>query len=491
MREKNLFFNIILGLSIISMIALISCTEDEPPCSQSTWFADNDNDGLGDPNSSMEACEQPDDYVANSDDTDDNVPFCEVLTWYEDMDGDGLGNPDVTEEACEQPTGFVSNSDDDYDVPIPANTLYTIGSNVDGEGYYITTDNILSGNISIVGNGSEGFANLAVAVDGYLYILNNTESLTQRYQLTANGPVFIDAISNNALAPGGFFRFIQATDNGDIFLTSNPNDTDQIPYAIIDQKTFTVKSNGFINFPTINGKRNLWVNGLIQDDKIYFGSLYGDAETNSQFADSLITVKFDYPSLTNPEILASKASAGMTSGYRTNGTFATENGDIYQHNLVSELWYESTELNDKPTVFVRIKDGDYDDYVFDISAKYDEPIAIWNSWYAGNGIVYANLVRVADTPSWRDLTQNTGTLVQIDLEQKTVTELNLPKASYRDIFSLDCVVDGKFYIPVSVTGGESHIYEINIGGGADGFTKGAKLDGSNVFVYSLFRNFAN
>ena len=40
---------------------------------------------------------------------------CSLTTWYEDMDEDGLGNPDVSQMACEQPIGFVSNSQDTND----------------------------------------------------------------------------------------------------------------------------------------------------------------------------------------------------------------------------------------------------------------------------------------------------------------------------------------------------------------------------------------
>ena len=40
---------------------------------------------------------------------------CVELTWYEDADGDGLGNPDVSQLACEQPTGYVSDNTDPDD----------------------------------------------------------------------------------------------------------------------------------------------------------------------------------------------------------------------------------------------------------------------------------------------------------------------------------------------------------------------------------------
>ena len=484
MKTNRILKIVTVTLFLASGPVFVACSDDD--CSASTWYADTDNDGLGDPSSTLEACEQPDGYVSNSDDADDTVAFCDVKTWYEDRDNDGKGNPDVSQETCEQPDGYVDNQDDDFDIP---NAKYIVGAEVGEEGYYISSDDIMSGTLSVIGNGSEGFAGLSVSIDGYLYLINNTESLTEKFELTENGPVKVDAISNAALAPRGFFRYIQATGNGDLFLSSNPNE-DCIPYAIIDIGTFATTSSGFLTFPTVEGKNNLWANGLVQDGAIYFGSYYGNAETREQLPDSLITVKYDYPSLTNPEVLVSTASAGMTAGYRTNGSFATENGDIYQYNMTSSLWYGHDEVADKPSVFVRIKDGDYDDsYVLDVSAQFNEPVAIWNAWYAGNGIAYANVVRVADVAEWVDLLQNTCTLVEVNLETKNVTELNLPRATFRDIFSLNCIEDGKFYIPVSVTGGEANIYEITIGGGADGFQKGASLDGSNVFVNALFRNF--
>ncbi|MCB4798945.1 hypothetical protein [Neotamlana laminarinivorans] len=382
------------------------------------------------------------------------------------------------------------DSNDDGGDPTPSAEYpdYLVGAAVDGEGYFLTTDNITSGNLTIVGNGYEGWSNISASVDGYLYVINNTEGLTEKFELTENGPVKVDAISNAVLTAGGFFRYIQATDNGDLFLSSNPNGDGYTPYAIIDIETFAATSSGFISFPTVGEKVNLWSNALVENGKIYFGSLYGNSDWTG-IEDELYTVVYDYPSLTNAQIITSSASAGMTAGYRTNGTFATETGDIYQYNITSELWYGHDEVADESSVFVKIANGDYDDdYVLDVSSFFSEPISIWNAWYAADGIAYANVIRNADVPEWGDLSQNTGTLVEIDLINQTVTELNLPDASFVNIFTLDCVEDDKFYIPVSVTGGDAHIYEITIGGGANAFSQGAALDGSNVYVNSLLKN---
>lgn len=70
--------NSINPLKVLALLAVViglafttSCGEDEPSCTETTWYADADADGLGDANTSVSACEQPTGYVDNSDDDDD------------------------------------------------------------------------------------------------------------------------------------------------------------------------------------------------------------------------------------------------------------------------------------------------------------------------------------------------------------------------------------------------------------------------------------
>ncbi|MEL6341840.1 MAG: MopE-related protein [Myxococcota bacterium] len=92
------------------------------------YFADADGDGFGDVETFQNACEQPEGYVANSDDCDDssalrfpeNLEICDGVDndcdnavdefvrprYFADADGDGFGDDTVTQSACEQPAGY-------------------------------------------------------------------------------------------------------------------------------------------------------------------------------------------------------------------------------------------------------------------------------------------------------------------------------------------------------------------------------------------------
>jgi hypothetical protein len=115
--------------------------------SGSTWYADGDGDGYGDPASGAAACEQPSGHVdaaaaTDCDDSDAGInpgaaevcsgvdDDCDGLvddddssldsstwsTWYEDADADGYGNPSMSMDRCDAPTGFVADASDCLDV---------------------------------------------------------------------------------------------------------------------------------------------------------------------------------------------------------------------------------------------------------------------------------------------------------------------------------------------------------------------------------------
>ncbi|MFT5681709.1 MAG: hypothetical protein ACI8RZ_002615 [Myxococcota bacterium] len=114
-----------------------------------TFYADIDGDGFGDADSSTEACEPPEGYVATGTDCDDfnaevypsSAEQCDELDndcdgeidedvrydWYADADGDGFGDPDSAYETCDPPPGYVT---DDTDCDDTADTAFPGGEEV-------------------------------------------------------------------------------------------------------------------------------------------------------------------------------------------------------------------------------------------------------------------------------------------------------------------------------------------------------------------------
>ncbi|HCH66163.1 MAG TPA: hypothetical protein DFR83_25395 [Deltaproteobacteria bacterium] len=120
------------------------CDDTDPTVgAPTTWYADVDGDGYGDPSDTVEACDAPTNYVADNtdcddtrddvnpgetevcdsadvdedcngvaDDADSGVDSSSLSSWYADNDLDGYGDPGDTIDACEVPTGYVSDGSD-------------------------------------------------------------------------------------------------------------------------------------------------------------------------------------------------------------------------------------------------------------------------------------------------------------------------------------------------------------------------------------------
>lgn len=147
---------------------------------QSTFYADTDNDTFGDLNSTIQACEAPTGYVANSTDCDDTNPAINPNTvWYIDTDTDGFGDASQSQTGCTQPSGYVLNNSDCNDNNNAVNAITT---------WYQDTDN-------------DGFGNALVTIQncGSIagYVANNTDCDDSNNQINPNATEVFDGLDNN------------------------------------------------------------------------------------------------------------------------------------------------------------------------------------------------------------------------------------------------------------------------------------------------------
>ena len=137
-----------------------NCDGDIDEGVTTTYYADGDLDGFGDPDASDDACTQPAGYVTNDLDCDDtnafawpgNTEVCDeadndcngevdegvTTTYYVDIDGDDYGDSDLPTEACSLPTGYAEvggDCDDNEPSANPGETEVcdTIDNDCDGD----------------------------------------------------------------------------------------------------------------------------------------------------------------------------------------------------------------------------------------------------------------------------------------------------------------------------------------------------------------------
>jgi len=136
--------------------------DDGSGAAGTTWYADTDADGYGDPGTQFTACVQPAGFVSNSVDCDDGnsatnpgaYEICDGLDnncvggidetgalnaslWYVDADGDGYGRLSTTISSCNQPTGYADNAadcDDNDGANAPGNIELCDGQDNDCSG---------------------------------------------------------------------------------------------------------------------------------------------------------------------------------------------------------------------------------------------------------------------------------------------------------------------------------------------------------------------
>jgi len=89
--------------------------DEDDALDATAWHPDEDGDGLGDHDVTVQSCVSPEGWVSDGSDCDDEDASIGSLTWYVDDDGDGYGTPGDGVESCEPIDGRADNDLDCHD----------------------------------------------------------------------------------------------------------------------------------------------------------------------------------------------------------------------------------------------------------------------------------------------------------------------------------------------------------------------------------------
>lgn len=225
---------------------------------------------------------------------------------------------------------------------------------------------------------------------------------------------------------------------------------------------------------------------VVSGNKIYYGaavSKWNKTTGRNVATDKTFTLVLDYPALTNATVITRDDVAGATNGYRTPTQHINEAGEILQ--LVSA---------GGKTYIVKIVNGQYTSYKFDLSDKLGRQTASNGFFYAGNGICFMPYEKVGDdqvqigvNPSGEPTYSSAWGLARIDLNSNTAIDLNTPAGLWLQQYQYSVVRDGKFYIALSPVGVQGNIYIYDVNSASKDGVKGAKItSGADQYYIGIY-----
>lgn len=384
---------------------------------------------------------------------------------------------------------------------------------VDGAYYIAYNKDLTSGSLSFVNNGTQLDADQAarvIASGDYVYSLNYGTGLLSQLQAKANGAYETIKEINVGLAVGTTRpRYKLAGDNTimvyNVATEAVTNGAEAVTDYICTLRLATISlpslavSNltEFVLPQSVNAKVGGTIgyhpmrvdSPVISGDKIYFGLMHMDIfdpSTPPPFRTpkqtGLETLVFDYPSITNGEIVESQEASGHTGGYRAPSMHVDEKGDVYQSNWFMTANNFDLSSGDK-TVITRLNNGKYDtSYSFNISEALglSTNVGAVGWFYVGNGIGYMpiHMESAGDYYS-----EDSWTVAKIDLYNKTAVKIDVPN-SQLFTYESGVVRNGKFYMAISPKIGDAHVYEFDPA--TTTAAKGLQLDGANVHIEGIY-----
>jgi hypothetical protein len=190
--------------------ALISSCKDDVPCIETTWYEDADGDGLGNPDVSQAACEQPEGFVADNTDPNDTGSVGTPLSAFDEFNPDAVTISFDGNEVTIVSNGLPNHTSPYWEEPNPLHIEQTFGDHTTPgfirEGSFTVTLPLYPQIAST--SSATGLGPIGISVHGPP-IFNDTEGPNRPFDLpTATGLDYAGAHNG----PGGYHYHLEAAD---------------------------------------------------------------------------------------------------------------------------------------------------------------------------------------------------------------------------------------------------------------------------------------
>lgn len=391
---------------------------------------------------------------------------------------------------------FSCSKDESIDDPTTSEEeaeYYSLGVQIpDGASYSLSTDDLMTGNISPVGNGVEIPGNEFIQSGNYFYFFSRGEKKFFQYEMHADGSVTETAslLVSEYITDRAYSRNL-IDENTILVMDPIQWGEPEIKWFTIKIPEFEVSNSGVYSIPTIakdngeNWKANLGT-AVVHGNKLVMPTVYYDFDGN--YAPGTRSVVLDYPSMDNETLIESDISTGENA-YINNLLAHTDNGDLYIGYLRG--FYGTPTDDDVNGYILRINAGetDFDDsYFFDLSAEMGEPTQVMQLDALEGNWAMGMLFNPNDIGEYSNLDNDHYYYAKVDLANQSITRYNMPKADIR-LSRKPLISEGNFIaFHKSAANNTTNVLVIDYNGNADDYTIGKTIDGDGVTGYSVVKH---
>ncbi|MBB4800344.1 hypothetical protein HNP37_000383 [Flavobacterium nitrogenifigens] len=377
---------------------------------------------------------------------------------------------------------FSCSSDDSSTVENPADVSYVLAYQTNDWDTYIwqfeSLDEIMTGDINMVGKGIEQAASAGVPVGNTFFALSGENEGSVGYYLNAEGKL----VTNKNVFTGDTYAY-GTTDDDKLILVNSPWDASstQNELIIYDPATASITNRKFNDFAIDNG-HFLWPTSVnVSGNRVFVSTFERDAAWKLYNGNATVKV-YEYPSLTYLKTISDSRTTTIGQYYTNTGMVQTESGDIYTFSSNSRTaGYTATSGH---SGILRIKKGqsEFDtSYFFDIEASTLKG-RVLSAYPVGGEKVLINYIPAdidAAQGNWSFLNYGTFKFKSaiLDLSAKSITQVtNLPDHAGDNYYGFGSAYteNGKTYKSF-VTNDEGRVYQIDVNTGVA--VKGAVITG--------------